>query len=68
MQVTIALDDDLVARAQAFSDVQDVSSLVREALKSFVQQKDLAKRLDDLGGTMPDLVAPPRRRFGGDED
>ena len=62
MRTTIALDDELVAKAQAFSGVQEKSALVREALKALIE-REAARRLARLGGTEPQLRAPPRRRW-----
>jgi hypothetical protein len=67
MQATIALDDELVEKAQAFTGPQDISGLVRQALESFVKQRELAKRLSNLGGSQPDLAAPTRRRLSDGE-
>jgi Arc/MetJ family transcription regulator len=61
MRTTLALDDDLVARAQAFTGLKEKSSLVREALKALIERES-ALRLARLGGTEPDLTATPRRR------
>jgi Arc/MetJ family transcription regulator len=61
MRTTIALDDELVAKAQAFTGVKEKSSLVREALKALIERES-ARRLARLGGTQPRLKAPPRRR------
>ncbi len=61
MRTTIALDDDLVAQAQAFTGLSEKSSLVREALKALIERES-ARRLARLGGTEPKLKAPPRRR------
>lgn len=62
MRTTIALDDDLVARAWELTGLREKSSLVREALTALIQ-REASRRLALLGGTLPDLVAPPRRRF-----
>jgi len=62
MRTTLALDDELVAQAQAYTGIKEKSALVREALTSLVQ-REAARRLARLGGSEPDLVAPPRRRF-----
>ena len=35
MRTTLALDDDLVAKAQEFTGLKEKSSLVREALKGW---------------------------------
>jgi len=61
MRTTLALDDDLVARAQTLTGLKEKSSLVREALKALIERES-ARRLARLGGTEPDIVAPPRRR------
>jgi Arc/MetJ family transcription regulator len=61
MRTTIALDDDLVARAQAFTGLTERTALVREALKALIE-REAARRLARLGGSEPDLEAAPRRR------
>lgn len=61
MRTTIALDDELVARAQAFTGLREKSSLVREALKALIERES-ARRLVLLGGSEPDLEVAPRRR------
>jgi Arc/MetJ family transcription regulator len=61
MRTTIALDDELVAKAQAYTGVTEKSALVREALKALVE-REAARRLARLGGTEPDLRPVPRRR------
>ena len=61
MRTTLALDDELLARAQALTGLKEKSSLVREALKALIQRES-ARRLARLGGSEPDLKAPPRRR------
>jgi Arc/MetJ family transcription regulator len=63
MRTTITLDDELLARAEEVTGITEKSALVREALKSLVA-REAARRLIRLGGSSPDLVAPPRRRFG----
>ncbi|MPZ32829.1 MAG: type II toxin-antitoxin system VapB family antitoxin [Rhodospirillales bacterium] len=61
MRTTIALDDELVAKAQDFTGLKEKSSLVREALKALIERES-ARRLAQLGGTESKLRAPPRRR------
>ena len=63
MRTTIALDDQLVARAQALTGVSEKSALVREALKALIERES-ARRLASLGGSDPQAAAAPRRRFG----
>jgi Arc/MetJ family transcription regulator len=62
MRTTLALDDELVARAQGLTGVKEKSALVREALKALIERES-ARRLALLGGTEPDLELTPRRRL-----
>jgi len=66
MRTTITLDDKLVADARFMTGVQEISSLVNAALTQLVQ-REAARRLAALGGTMPDLQYIPRRRSVSDE-
>ena len=61
MRTTLALDDELVAKAQDFTGLREKSALVREALKALIERES-ARRLAQLGGTEPDLTPIPRRR------
>jgi Arc/MetJ family transcription regulator len=61
MKTTIAIDDELFAKAQKYAGVTEKSAVVRTALKAFVQ-REAARRLARLGGIVPDAKAPPRRR------
>lgn len=61
MRTTLALDDELVAKAQAFTGVKEKSALIREALKALIERES-ARRLARLGGSEPTLKVVPRRR------
>ena len=61
MRTTLALDDDLVQRAQEYTGVTEKTALVRAALKALIE-REAAHRLAALEGTMPDLKPIPRRR------
>jgi Arc/MetJ family transcription regulator len=61
MRTTLALDDELVARAQAFTGLREKSALVREALRALIERES-ARRLARLGGSEPGLETPRRRR------
>ena len=63
MRTTIAMDDELVAKAQAYTGLREKSALVREALKALIERES-ARRLARLGGTEPGLKPIPRRRPG----
>jgi Arc/MetJ family transcription regulator len=60
MRTTIALDDELIKRAQAFTGIKEKAAIVHEALKVLVARES-AKRLALLGGTEP-KSRPVRRR------
>lgn len=61
MRTTIAIDDELFAKAQEYTGLQEKSALVREALKALVE-REAGRRLARLGGTEPQLRPVPRRR------
>ncbi|CAE6843110.1 Antitoxin VapB32 [Paraburkholderia aspalathi] len=61
MRATIVLDDELIAKAQAYTGLQEKSALVREALKALVQ-REAARRLANLGGSQHGVKETPRRR------
>ncbi|MGA2390627.1 MAG: type II toxin-antitoxin system VapB family antitoxin [Candidatus Sulfotelmatobacter sp.] len=63
MRTTVALDDELVRIAQEFTGVEEKTVLLREALKALIERES-ARRLEALGGTMPGLKNIPRRRAG----
>ena len=52
----------LARRAEELTGIADRDQLICEALRSLVE-REAARRLARLGGTMPDLKVPPRRRF-----
>ena len=60
MRTTIALDDDLIRTAQEFTGLAERTALIREALKALIERES-ARRLAALGGTMPGLKNIPRR-------
>jgi Arc/MetJ family transcription regulator len=61
MRTTLAIDDAQVRRARELTDIKETSALVREALDALIQ-REAARRLALLGGTMPGLEDIPRRR------
>ncbi|MCB1931791.1 type II toxin-antitoxin system VapB family antitoxin [Accumulibacter sp.] len=61
MRTTLALDDDLLAKAQALTGVSEKAALIREALRALIQRES-AKRLALLGGSEPQLNDVPRRQ------
>jgi Arc/MetJ family transcription regulator len=61
MRTTIAIDDELLAKAQEYTGLHEKSAIVREALKALVE-REAGRRLARLGGTEPQLRPVPRRR------
>lgn len=61
MRTTLALDDDLLERAQTLTGSMDKTALIREALTALIQRES-AKRLALLGGSEPSLQPVPRRQ------
>lgn len=55
--------EGLFDKASVYLGTEDRETIVQEALKALCQ-REAGRRLALLGGTMPDLKAPPRRRFG----
>ena len=64
MRTTLALDDDLLDKAQNLTGLSEKSALVREALKALIERES-ARRLARLGGSEPQLKEIPRRRSAG---
>ncbi|MBT9331915.1 type II toxin-antitoxin system VapB family antitoxin [Paracidobacterium acidisoli] len=64
MRASVALDDDLVRRAQEFTGLTERTALLREALKALIHA-EASRRLAAAGGTEPDLEDIPRRKADG---
>lgn len=54
MRATVALDDELVRKAQEFTGVTERTALLRAALKALIHL-EASRRLAAVGGTEPDL-------------
>jgi Arc/MetJ family transcription regulator len=61
MRATVALDDELVSKAQELSGVTERTALLRMALKSLIHL-EASRRLAAVGGTEPDLEEIKRVR------
>jgi Arc/MetJ family transcription regulator len=61
MRTTLALDDDLLAKAERYTDLKEKSALVQEALRALVERES-ARRLVALGGLEPCLKPAARRK------
>jgi Arc/MetJ family transcription regulator len=62
MRTTLALDEDLVAEAQRYTELKEKSALVREGLRALIERES-ARRIAHFGGTDPGAKAPRRRRI-----
>ena len=63
MRATVALDDELVSKAQELTGVSERTALLREALKALIHL-EASRRLAAVGGTEPDLGEIKRLRAG----
>lgn len=61
MRTTVTLDDKMIEDLRESTGIRETSALVRQALIE-MRQRVAAERLAALGGQMPHLKAPPRRR------
>jgi Arc/MetJ family transcription regulator len=61
MRTTVNLDEELLATASEYTGIKERSTLLRMGLESLIAL-EAGKRLAALGGTVPDLAPPPRRR------
>ena len=61
VRTSVAPDDELLAKAQAFTGLKEKSALIREALKALIERES-TRRLARMGGSEPDLANAPRRR------
>jgi Arc/MetJ family transcription regulator len=61
MRTTVNIDDDLLARARDYTGEHEKTKLLHLGLEALIQ-REVAKRLVALGGTMPNLKVPARRR------
>lgn len=60
MKTTLSIDDELLARAQQLSGLEERNAIVREGLKALIERES-ARRLARLGGIEPQLQPIPRR-------
>jgi Arc/MetJ family transcription regulator len=65
VRTPLALDDELLAKAEAYTGIRERSALVREALRALIE-REAARRLACLGCSEPDLATIPRRRIKRD--
>lgn len=61
MRTTVNIDDELMARAQELTGIEEKAALLRAGLQALVE-REAARRLAALGGSEPGLEPAPRRR------
>ena len=61
MRTTITIDDELLATAKQYANLDETSAMVREALRAYVQL-EAGRRLARLGGSDPNAKVAPRKR------
>ncbi|NML63461.1 type II toxin-antitoxin system VapB family antitoxin [Massilia sp. RP-1-19] len=63
MRTTVNLDDELLARAHDITGQTERGELLHEALRALIE-REAARRLSRLSGSMPGAKDIPRRRGG----
>ena len=61
MRTTLNIDDHLLAQAGTYTGVTEKTALVRLGLQALIE-KEAARRLAALGGSMRTLEVPSRQR------
>lgn len=61
MRTTVTIDDDLLEKAAEISGIEERGPLLRAALRALIE-REAARRIARLEGTMPDIQDVPRRR------
>ena len=62
MKTTMILDDTLVRRALELTGLREKTAVVHAGLEALIARES-SRRLARLGGSMPHLELPPRRRL-----
>lgn len=62
MRTTLTIDDELLAHAMELTGIEERTALIRHALKALIA-REAARRLARMGGSDPNAMAAPRRRF-----
>ncbi len=61
MRTTLNIDDELLAKAMELTGISERTAVVRAGLEALVERES-ARRLARLGGSLPELKPVPRRR------
>jgi Arc/MetJ family transcription regulator len=65
MRANVTLDDELVRIAREFTGLKNTTALVRDAVQALIERES-ARRLARLGGSMPALKKIRRGRIRAD--
>lgn len=61
MRTTLNLNEDLIRKAGRLSGLRAKTEVIHEGLRALIMRES-ARRLAALGGSMPAVKMPPRRR------
>lgn len=61
MRTTLNIDDALLSQAGEYTGETEKTAIVRMGLEALIQ-REASRRLAALGGSMPSLTVPARRR------
>lgn len=61
MRTTLNIDDDLLTEAMTCTGIREKTAVIRMGLEALIE-RHAARRLSALGGSMPGLEVPVRRR------
>jgi hypothetical protein len=61
MRTTLNLDEDLLRVAREYTGIEEKTALIHAGLKALIE-REAARRMIALGGTMPKMTAGRRRR------
>jgi Arc/MetJ family transcription regulator len=61
MRTTLNIDQELLEKASRYTGIKEKTALVRAGLQALVE-REAARRLVDLGGSMPGIREPKRRK------
>lgn len=62
MRTTVDLDDELIKQAFSISGIKKKTELLEAGLRALIR-REAARGLMDLGGKIPGMKAPRRRRW-----
>jgi len=61
MRTTLNLDEEILREAREYTGIEEKTALINAGLKALIE-REAARRIIALGGTMPNATAGRRRR------